>query len=77
MDKLIIQGNTCLQGEIWASGSKNAALPILAAVLLCQGATTIANLPQLQDVTTSIELLGALGVEVSVNEHHRVEVDAM
>ncbi|MDE0841447.1 MAG: UDP-N-acetylglucosamine 1-carboxyvinyltransferase [Porticoccaceae bacterium] len=76
MDKLIIQGNTCLQGEIWASGSKNAALPILAAVLLCQGATTITNLPQLQDVTTSIELLGALGVEVSVNEHHRVEVDA-
>ena len=76
MEKLIIQGGTCLQGEIPASGSKNAALPILAATLLCEGPTTITNLPHLQDVITSIELLGSLGVEVGVHQQHRIEVDA-
>ena len=76
MEKLIIQGGTCLQGEIPASGSKNAALPILAATLLCEGPTTITNLPHLQDVITSIELLGALGVEVGEHQQHRIEVDA-
>lgn len=76
MEKLIIQGGTCLQGEIPASGSKNAALPILAATLLCEGPTTITNLPHLQDVVTSIELLGSLGVEVGVHQQHRIEVDA-
>ena len=76
MEKLIIQGGTCLQGEITASGSKNAALPILAATLLCEGPTTITNLPHLQDVITSIELLGALGVEVGEHQQHRIEVDA-
>ncbi len=76
MEKLIIQGGTSLQGEISASGSKNAALPILAATLLCEGPTTVTNLPHLQDVITSIELLGALGVEVGEHQQHRIEVDA-
>ncbi|MFL3645551.1 MAG: UDP-N-acetylglucosamine 1-carboxyvinyltransferase [Cellvibrionales bacterium] len=76
MEKLIIQGGTCLQGEITASGSKNAALPILAATLLCEGPTIITNLPHLQDVITSIELLGSLGVEVGVHQQHKIEVDA-
>jgi UDP-N-acetylglucosamine 1-carboxyvinyltransferase len=76
MEKLIIQGGTSLRGEITASGSKNAALPILAATLLCEGPTTVTNLPHLQDVSTSIELLGSLGVEVGVHQHHKIEVDA-
>jgi UDP-N-acetylglucosamine 1-carboxyvinyltransferase len=75
MDKLIIQGGTVLRGEIWISGSKNAALPILSASLLSEGLVTIGNLPHLQDVTTTIELLGALGVTVSIDEKMRLEVD--
>ena len=75
MDKLIIQGGTVLRGEVWISGSKNAALPILSAALLSEGNVTIANLPHLQDVTTTIELLGALGVTVSIDEKMRLEVD--
>ena len=75
MDKLIIQGGKVLRGEIWISGYKNAALPILSASLLSEGLVTIANLPHLQDVTTTIELLGALGVTVSMDEKMRLEVD--
>ena len=75
MDKLIIQGGAVLRGEVWISGSKNAALPILSAALLSEGNVTIANLPHLQDVTTTIELLGALGVTVSIDEKMRLEVD--
>ncbi|MGB0669590.1 MAG: UDP-N-acetylglucosamine 1-carboxyvinyltransferase [Porticoccaceae bacterium] len=75
MDKLIIQGGQVLRGEIWISGSKNAALPILSASLLSEGLVTIGNLPHLQDVTTTIELLGALGVTVSIDEKMRLEVD--
>lgn len=75
MDKLIIQGVGPLRGEVLISGSKNAALPILSAALLCDGLVTISNLPHLQDVTTTIELLGTLGVTLSVSEKMSVEVD--
>lgn len=75
MDKLIIQGGAVLRGEVWISGSKNAALPILSATLLSEGMVTIANLPHLQDVTTTIELLGTLGITVSIDEKMRLEVD--
>jgi UDP-N-acetylglucosamine 1-carboxyvinyltransferase len=75
MDKLIIQGGAVLRGEVWISGSKNAALPILSATLLSEGLVTIANLPHLQDVTTTIELLGTLGITVSIDEKMRLEVD--
>ena len=75
MDKLIIQGAGPLQGEVWISGSKNAALPILSASLLCEGLVSIDNLPHLQDVTTTIELLGTLGVRLSVDEKMSVEID--
>ena len=57
------------------SGSKNAALPILSGSLLCDGLVTISNLPHLQDVTTTIELLGTLGVSLSINEKMSLEVD--
>jgi UDP-N-acetylglucosamine 1-carboxyvinyltransferase len=75
MDKLIIQGVGPLRGEVLISGSKNAALPILFGSLLCDGLVTISNLPHLQDVTTTIELLGTLGVSLSVNEKMSLEVD--
>ncbi len=76
MDKLQIHGGIALDGEIRISGSKNATLPILAACLLADGPVIVSNVPHLQDVTTMIELLGRMGVSVTVDEKMRVEVDA-
>ncbi|MDG0969026.1 MAG: UDP-N-acetylglucosamine 1-carboxyvinyltransferase [Porticoccaceae bacterium] len=75
MDKLIIQGGGSLNGEVWISGSKNAALPILSAALLCSDGVKISNLPHLQDVTTTIELLGSLGVTLSIDEKMSLDID--
>ncbi len=75
MDKLQITGGRPLEGEVRISGAKNAALPILAATLLADGPVTIGNVPHLQDVTTMIELLGRMGVQVTIDEKLRVEVD--
>ena len=75
MDKLIITGGPPLEGEIRISGAKNAALPILAATLLADGPVKIGNIPHLQDVTTIMELLGRMGVELVVDERMNVEVD--
>ncbi len=76
MDKLIITGGTALSGEVRIAGAKNAALPILAATLLAEGVTSIGNVPHLQDITTLMELLGHMGVQLVVDEKMRVEVDA-
>jgi UDP-N-acetylglucosamine 1-carboxyvinyltransferase len=76
MDKLVIRGGRPLRGELRISGAKNAALPILAATLLSKELVTIRNLPHLHDVTTMIELLGCMGVGLTVDEKLSVEVDA-
>jgi UDP-N-acetylglucosamine 1-carboxyvinyltransferase len=76
MDKLQIVGGTPLEGEVRISGAKNAALPILAATLLIDGPVTIGNVPHLQDVTTTNELLGRMGVTVTIDERMRVTVDS-
>ncbi|HKE96147.1 MAG TPA: UDP-N-acetylglucosamine 1-carboxyvinyltransferase [Povalibacter sp.] len=76
MDKLQIRGGTPLHGEVRISGAKNAALPILAGTLLAEGPTSVGNVPHLRDVTTMIELLGRMGVSVTIDEKMRVEVDA-
>jgi UDP-N-acetylglucosamine 1-carboxyvinyltransferase len=76
MDKLQITGGVPLEGEVRISGAKNATLPILAAGLLASEPVTICNVPHLKDVTTTIELLGRMGVSVTVAEGLRIEVDA-
>ncbi len=76
MDKLIITGGARLDGEIAISGAKNAALPILTATLLADSPALIANVPHLHDVTTTMELLGRMGVQLMVDEHMRIEVDS-
>jgi UDP-N-acetylglucosamine 1-carboxyvinyltransferase len=76
MDKLIITGGKPLDGEIRISGSKNSSLPILAATLLADTPTTVGNLPHLQDVTTLIELLGRMGVQLVIDDRMNIEVDA-
>ena len=76
MDNLAIRGGRRLEGRLKVSGAKNAALPILAATLLVEGPTTVRNLPHLHDITTMIELLGCLGVQLTVDEKLAVETDA-
>ena len=75
MNKLLIQGGTPLHGEIRISGAKNAVLPIMAATLLAKGPSVVENVPHLQDVTTTVSLLGSMGVQVVIDETMSVEVD--
>ena len=75
MEKLAITGGAALDGEIRVSGAKNACLPILAASLLASDKVRIANVPHLRDVTTTINLLGRLGVDVTLHDSMEVEVD--
>jgi UDP-N-acetylglucosamine 1-carboxyvinyltransferase len=76
MDKLIISGGIPLNGEILISGAKNAALPILAATLLADSPVTVGNVPYLQDITTTMELLGRMGVQLMLDERMNIEVDS-
>lgn len=76
MDKLIITGGIPLNGEIRVSGAKNAALPILAATLLADEPVMVRNIPHLHDITTTMELLGRMGVRLMVDEKMGIEADA-
>jgi UDP-N-acetylglucosamine 1-carboxyvinyltransferase len=76
MDKFQIRGGRRLEGEVRASGAKNAALPILAAGLLADAPVTVRNVPALHDVKTMIRLLGRMGVAVTEGDGGAVSVDA-
>lgn len=75
MDKLVITGGPPLHGEVRISGAKNAALPILASTLLANAPMRVGNVPHLQDVTTTIGLLGRMGVGITVDERMGIEID--
>ncbi|MFK7955685.1 MAG: UDP-N-acetylglucosamine 1-carboxyvinyltransferase [Lysobacterales bacterium] len=75
MAKIVIAGGRPLSGSVVASGAKNAVLPILAGSLLCDEPVEIGNVPHLQDVTTTVELLAQMGAEVVVDERMRLHVD--
>ncbi|MBA8888321.1 UDP-N-acetylglucosamine 1-carboxyvinyltransferase [Dokdonella fugitiva] len=75
MAKIVINGGQPLNGDVWISGAKNAVLPILAATLLADGPVTIGNVPHLHDVTTTMELLGQMGVELVIDERMKIHVD--
>ncbi len=75
MEKLLIRGGKPLQGVVRVSGAKNAVLPILSATLLADEPMIIGNVPHLQDVTTTMELLGRMGVSLTIDEKMRIEVD--
>jgi len=74
MDKLIVEGGVPLSGRVKISGAKNSALPILCACLLIDDSVRISNVPHLRDVTTTLGLLGRMGVDVTVEEHMTVVV---
>jgi UDP-N-acetylglucosamine 1-carboxyvinyltransferase len=76
MDKLIITGGAQLSGELRISGAKNAALPILAASLLCEEPVSIGNIPHLYDITTTMQLLGQMGIHLTIDEKMNIEVDS-
>ena len=69
MEKLLIKGGKSLSGKISCSGAKNAALPMIAATILCDEKVILKNLPYLQDITTMFELLGSMGSEILLNEN--------
>ncbi|MBS0193431.1 MAG: UDP-N-acetylglucosamine 1-carboxyvinyltransferase [Proteobacteria bacterium] len=75
MAKILISGGEPLNGDVQISGAKNAVLPILAATLLADGPMEISNVPHLHDVTTTMELLGRMGVQLMVDEKMRITVD--
>ena len=76
MDKLVIQGGIPLHGEVRISGAKNAALPILCAGLLAEAPLRLTNVPHLRDVTTTLALLGHMGVQVCMDDSMSLELDA-
>ena len=74
MPKFIIQGGKRLEGEVKISGSKNAALPIIAATVLNGGKTTLYNVPNIQDVQTMFEIIKDIGGNV-IKKKNKVIID--
>src|SRR3989344_652552 len=75
-DKFIINGLKHLNGEIEVRGSKNAAGPILAAVLLTDKECIIDNLPLIDDIQNTIEVLKSLGVEIEWMSERKIKAKA-
>ncbi|WP_341502896.1 UDP-N-acetylglucosamine 1-carboxyvinyltransferase [Gallaecimonas sp. GXIMD4217] len=75
MDKLLITGGQPLHGDVTISGAKNAALPILFATLVADGPVVLKNIPHLNDVTTTMALLGRLGAGITLGDNMTIEVD--
>ncbi len=74
MEKLLIKGGNSLEGTIKCSGAKNAALPMIAATIMCDESIVLKNLPYLQDITTMFELLGSMGSNIVLNENMDFEI---
>ena len=67
MDQFLITGRSRIAGEVTISGAKNAALPLLAAMILAETPTTLNNVPSLQDVRTLVKLIAGLGINIEKN----------
>ena len=75
MSSYIIEGGKKLEGETFASGSKNASLPIMAASILNRGITKLYNVPNIHDTQMMIEILKSLGCKVKKNQN-KVVIDS-
>jgi UDP-N-acetylglucosamine 1-carboxyvinyltransferase len=75
MDRIVVQGGARLEGEIAASGSKNATLALMAAALLGEGESELGNVPRLRDVDAMLELLRALGARADWSGAHSLRID--
>ena len=77
MDKLVIQGRHPLRGTLPVSGSKNTALPLMAAALLADGVTILDNVPHLRDIKTFSHVLRIAGASVKGDpQSHQLRIDA-
>ncbi len=75
MEKFVIKGGKPLVGEVTISGAKNAAVAILPATILAQGKCIIENLPNISDVSVSLDILAAMGANVKRIDKNTVEID--
>jgi UDP-N-acetylglucosamine enolpyruvyl transferase len=75
MATICIEGGVPLEGDVCISGAKNAVLPILVASILGDAPSRIGNVPHLQDVTTTMELLGRMGARLGMDEQMKIEID--
>ena len=75
MDRIVVVGGARLEGEIAASGSKNASLALMAAALLARGESELRNVPRLRDVEAMLELLRALGARADWHDDHTLRID--
>ncbi|MBE2896681.1 UDP-N-acetylglucosamine 1-carboxyvinyltransferase [Pasteurellaceae bacterium HPA106] len=76
MEKFRVYGKSCLSGDVDISGAKNAALPILFAAILAEEPVTLTNVPDLRDVTTTLNILTTLGVKVEKRDRNTIVLDA-
>ncbi|EKD42114.1 MAG: UDP-N-acetylglucosamine 1-carboxyvinyltransferase, partial [uncultured bacterium] len=76
MDKIVIDGGHKLKGKIRVSGSKNAALPLMAAAILTAKPFTLKNAPKLADINTMARLLEGLGIKVAQDKPRTYHFDA-
>lgn len=76
MEKLLVTGGNTLEGDVPISGAKNAALPILFGTILLTQPSTLHNVPQLRDVTTTIKLLQRMGLELSRHDDGQVIIES-
>ena len=72
MDKFLIKGPCKIKGQVLISGSKNAALPILASTILFDKAVTIENLPRVRDIDTMLKLLKSLGSKIQYFNNKKI-----
>lgn len=75
MEKIIVNGGTPLYGSIDISGSKNAALPILYATVLVRGKCILENIPNIIDITYSLEILRGMGARIRMLDKTTYELD--
>jgi len=72
----VIKGGVPLSGEVYVSGAKNSALPLLFATLLAKGESELSNVPALRDINTAVKLLRELGAEVEFQDScYRINSD--
>ncbi len=75
MQKIVVEGGVPLHGEVRVSGAKNAVLPILCAGLLADQPLLVRNVPNLQDVKTTIRVLAELGAGIHLDDAFNVDID--
>ena len=76
MDKFVIKGGNRLEGNIYVSGAKNAAVAIIPAVILSDGPCVLENVPKISDVSIGLKILAEMGAEVEMIDDTTFRIDA-